>query len=737
MLIEDEELRSLYKVASAEHIAKLEEGLLHLEKNPQDQKKLDELLRHAHSLKGDSRMLGVKDAETLTHHLEDILSGVKQGTHRFSPTMFETLFMGLDAIKKIAQEAVTGEPANVSVFHVAAELMAILGESEAPAQTPTLPEMPALELSEEDDLEALLSLAQRFDSQIEKEREQPEEREVKPIVTVAEPEIKVEQLDTVRVELSKLDALLQYTGEIAITQQRLSRQLELVRSLSQLWEEVITGKGGQREIVLNRIGEILPKLQTNLENDSTRLRVVADQLGQDIRELQLLPFSTIFNLFPRTVRDIAKSQNKEVNFTIVGAENLVDRKILEEIKDPIGHLLRNAIDHGIETPAERTALGKSRAGDISLIGKVQGNEIVIEVADDGRGLDIEKIGQTAVAKGIITPAELALMSKEEIQALIFRPGFSTKTEVSEISGRGVGLDVVKNTIDRLQGQIRIESQVGVGCIFRLVVRANRSVIPILVVRSGGNFYGLPIDYVVTSLLIRQEEIVVVTDRPHMIWQGQNIPVSFLSDILQQHRGSRDKIYPCVIVKTNESKQGLIVEVIVDYQEVQLKEGSLVKAPQLMGVTILSDGNICYILNVLELLSSKHQSGAESFTAPEKPPLQVLLVEDSLPIRTQLRRILEKEGYIVTVAVDGLDGLQKFQQGKFDVVVSDVEMPNLNGMELTQRIRSANAKIPIILVTTLAKSQDRERGLKAGANAYITKGDFDQSVLLNTIRRLVA
>lgn len=732
MLIEDEELRSLYKIASEDHLAKLEQGLLYLEKNPEDQKKLEELLRCAHSLKGDSRMLGVKDAETLTHYLEDILSGVKQGKHQFSPTIFEALFMGLDTVKKIAHEAVTGEPANVSVFHVSAELMAVLSENENQQEPAVLPEITFVQDDQQDDLTALLALAQE-----QVEEKEVEVKKTKPIVTATETELKTEQLDTVRIELSKIDALLQYTGEIAVTQQRLSKQLELVRNLSQLWEELITDKGKQQELVLNRIGEILPKLQTNLDNDSSKLRVIADQLGQSIRELQLLPFSTIFNLFPRTVRDIVKSQNKEVNFTITGGENLVDRKVLEEIKAPITHLLRNAIDHGIETPEERIAMGKAPTGNISLEGKVQGNEIIIEVLDDGRGLDTENIGRVAVARGIVTPAELALMTKEEVQSLIFRPGFSTKTEVSEISGRGVGLDVVKDMIDRLQGQVRVESQIGIGSVFRLILRADRTITPILVVKSGGNFYGLPIDYVVTSLLLKPEEVVIVGDRPQIIWQGENLPVSFLADILQQHRNFRDKVYPCVIVQTNGSKHSLIVEAITDYQEVQLKGGNLIKAPQLLGTTLLSDGSICYMLNVLELFGGKkHYSFKESFTAQEKPPVQVLLVEDSLPIRTQLRRILEKDGYTVTVAVDGLDGLQKFQENRYDVIVSDVEMPNLNGMEMTQRIRSANTKVPIILVTTLAKSQDRERGLKAGANAYITKGDFDQSLLLDTIRRLV-
>lgn len=718
MIIEDEELRSLYQVASSEHLANLEAGLLFLEKQPQDRGKLEELLRIAHSLKGDSRMLGVKDAETLTHHLEDILSSVHKGKIVFSAAIFQTLFAALDGIKRIAREATTGEPSQVSVFHLAAEMMAVLEDTEP--DTPELFEWQESQATE-GNLDALLALAQASLP--------PEpEPEVKPIVAYSEPE---QNLDTIRIELAKLDNLLQYTGELITTQRRLSHQLDLITKLNSLWEDATREQRDKLKVSLDSMGQLLPQLHNNLANNNDRLKVISEGLEKDIRNLQLLPFSTLFNLFPRTVRDIAKSQNKDVNFVITSGDNLVDRKILEEIKAPLMHLLRNAVDHGLETPAERTKQGKSPQGNLRLKASVQGEQITIEVADDGRGLNLETIGASAVSKGLITPVELATMSQEEIQQLIFRPGFSTKTEVSEISGRGVGLDVVKNTIDRLQGEIKIDSHFGLGTTFRLILRANRSVIPVLIVSSNDNFYALPSDSVVTSRLVEPTEIFTLEDKPVIIWQDQPVVISFLADLLNHPKPKVAKKYACVILQINDKLQGLVVTEITAYQEIQIKP-HIFPIPQLLGVTMLEDGSICQVLNPLALADQ-----TSTFSLPAvQTPAKLLLVEDSIPIRTQLRRILEGEGYIVTTAVDGADGLQKFRQDSFDAIVSDVEMPNFSGIEMTERIRASHPTIPIVLVTTLAKSTDRERGAKAGANAYLTKGEFDQSLLLNTLRRLI-
>ncbi len=724
MIIEDEELRSLYQIASSEHLANLEAGLLFLEKNPQDKTKLQEMLRSAHSLKGDSRMLGVKDAETLTHNFEDVLSKIHKGELTLTPSILEALFRALDGIKRIANEAVTGKPAEVSVFHLVAEMMTAMEDQSA------------------DDLSLLLTPdveEKTIDSptaSFELESLETPVPSVAPEPSPALAPVETEQSsDIIRVKASKLDALMQYATEIAVIQQRLSRQLGLIAQTNNPWED--TDQTKNRSFSFDKLGEVITKLQSNLENEISRLEAITTLLEQDVRNLQLLPFSNIFNLFPRTVRDIAKQQKKEVDFIITGGDVLVDRKILEEIKDPISHLLRNAIDHGLETPEERVRAGKSPQGKLHLKGVVEGNQITIEVTDDGRGLNLETIGATAVRKGLITPVELALMTPDEIEQLIFRHGFSTKStaEVSEISGRGVGLDVVKETIERLQGQIKVQSQLGLGCTFKLLLRAKRSIISVLVVKEGNYYYALPTDTVITSILAKRDDIFVVEDRPAILWQGQVVKVLFLADLLHNSSTEVPKNFTCLILQVNEQIQGLAVASVVDYQEVRIKPHPF-SIPQLLGVTMLEDGAICQVLNPAHLLSPKATVSIPVILAEEKKPAKVLLVEDSIPIRTQLRRILQGEGYQVTIAVDGKDGLEKLKQDSFDAIISDVEMPNLSGIEMTERVRASMPDIPIILVTTLAKPSDRERGLKAGANAYITKGDFDQSLLLNTLRRLI-
>ncbi len=731
MMIEDEELRSLYQASSSDHLAKLESGLLHLEKNPQDKSKLQEMLRVAHSLKGDSRMLGVQDAETLTHSFEEVLSKVHKGQITLSPDILESLFKGLDGIKRIATEAISGQPAQVSVFYLVAEMMTAM-ENQATPEEQGLEDISLLLPRQPE--ENLVDLpAENFDFELINLEipSPPSPPESSPIPIESEP-----YSDIVRIKASKLDTLMQYATELAVIHQRLHRQIGLITNTNDLWQNE---NQQERNLVnFDKLEEVVTKLHNNLESEISRLETITDLLEQDVKELQLLPFSNIFNLFPRTVRDIAKQQNKEVDFIITGADVLVDRKILEEIKDPITHLLRNAIDHGLETPDERIRIGKSPQGKLHLKGAVTGNQIIIEVSDDGRGLNLDAIGKSAVHKGLVTASELAVMTSAEIEQLIFRHGFSTKsgTEISEISGRGVGLDVVKDTIDRLEGQIKIYSQPTLGCTFQLVLRTKRSVIPVLIVQQDKYRYALPADTVITTILAKKEDIFIVEDKPAILWQERIVKVSFLADLLQNKTTEVPISLTCVILQINEQMQGLVIDNVIDYQEVRIKPHPFV-IPQLLGVTTLEDGTICQVLNPTELLSRKVKfSIAPAVFLKEKEPAKVLLVDDSIPIRTQLRRILEGEGYRVTIAVDGQDGLSKLNQNAFDAIISDVEMPNLSGIEMTQSIRATMPDIPIILVTTLAKPSDRERGLRAGANAYITKGEFDQSLLLSTLRRLI-
>ncbi|HEY9667896.1 MAG TPA: Hpt domain-containing protein, partial [Coleofasciculaceae cyanobacterium] len=518
MMIQDEELRNLYKVASADHIQKIEAALLHLEKNPLDRAKLEQLLRETHSLKGDSRMLGVKDVETLTHQMEDILGAVKRDERVLTPPVFECLYQGLDAVRKIATEAVTGQSAGISVFHVLAQLMGA-DSGNAVEITETLQQSNGATSAQ-----PIVEHPLVFNDAIQVK--EPVEPAAEVIAQVSDY-----QIDTIRVESQKLDKLLTQASELVVTKGQLGDRVAEVDQIIALWEEWnreafvsrLTFDELERrlqtpelqplqnfynllETRLEQLGVLLNRLRSTTYEDNAKLETVANELESGIHSLRLLPFSTIFNLFPRTVRDLAKQQGKEVNLVIEGGDTSVDKRILEEMKDPLLHLLRNAIDHGIETPQERQHFGKPAVATICLRGYHVGSAVGIEVIDDGRGLDVEGITQAALRCGIRTEKELEEMSTAEIQALIFAPGFSTRTSVTEISGRGVGLDVVRANVERLKGSIQVEFTPQQGCLFRITLNSSLATTDALIVQVSQHPYAIPVAFVEAMQLVSPQEI---------------------------------------------------------------------------------------------------------------------------------------------------------------------------------------------------------------------------------------
>lgn len=763
MFIEDEELRSLYQVASTDHLNAIESSLLHLEKNPQDQSQLATLLRAAHSLKGDSRMLGVQDAETLVHQMEELLSAVGRGEQSFSPSIYDRLYKGLDAVRRVAHEATTGEASNVSLFHVMAQLMGAMDEVETPVSFEDFPVSETVEdtfSSLDETLSALPQTQSTFTSPglTEPMLEMPSD--------VPQPSADAQYtIDTIRVKAQALDGLMIQADELSVAKLQIAQRVEDISDLIALWEDwtretnrwqqqqgaVYTQKTMQQfqELSQNRLQQLgtkLSQLRSLTTEDTNRLESVANDLESELRKLRLMPLSSVFSLFPRMVRDIGKQQDKDINFQIEGGDILADKRILEDIKDPLTHLLRNAVDHGIEPTMERLEAGKSGTASLKLRGYASGDRIGIEVLDDGRGLDVEAIGRTALRKGLHTEAELAAMTPGQIQGLIFAPGFSTRTTVTELSGRGVGLDVVKDSIERLKGSIEVESTPKKGCLFRLTVSSNLATTHALIVSVHQTSYAIPLDVVETMRLVSRQDLFTLEGQLSLNWQDQPIPVAWLSDVLELSScGSAEnaQALSCVILKVGNVYLGLVVDALTDQQTLVLKPQSklLKRIRNISGATLLGNGEICMVLNPQDLVKSalKGNSGAIAKHLTEvRTKTRVLLVEDSIPIRTQVKRILDGAGYDVTAAVDGLDGFNKLRSGQFDAVVSDVEMPNLTGLELTARIRqySEYDELPVILVTTLAKEEDKRRGADAGANAYLTKGDFDQSLLLNTLRRFV-
>jgi two-component system, chemotaxis family, sensor kinase CheA len=976
MFIDDEELRGLYKTSATEHIQAIESALMQLEKQPQNLGVLKDLLRSAHTLKGDSRMLGVEDVETLVHQIEECLMPLEKGQANMTDELCDRLYVGLDTIKQLAHTAVTGEANDVNMFYVLATLM---GDGDAvPTRSMSSPrsifaDIPVDELFDfETSSSTAIQIDKLFDSELglldldeiqsdswvtiateeslfdtpkdlwvhednsnnldssiieddslslapeksplqisfaelaselfstdlpslapEKSplqasfaelaselfpadstlppldpetvfgdfnlipgTSQPAELDgafldddftlipssveigsvigdvesiaedllfstfdntlvpleiftdldlpsIDPIVSPPElvksqmldlPPAKLSQplpakdpvaptatvsdyqIETIRVEAKQLDALMGQSAEINVINQQIANRLLDLEALMELWEnntrddrqiqtllqQIPEQSPLHRQLSRNRqqweqMGALIAKFKKSIGSDSSRLDLVTSALESGVKKLRLLPVSTIFNLFPRMVRDLAKTQSKEINFAIEGGDILLDKRLLEEIKDPLMHILRNAIDHGIETPTERQQNGKLAAATLMIQVRQTGSQTTIEILDDGRGLDIQRIKATAIKRGLYTKAQLDLMTVDRIQSLIFESGFSTRSRVTELSGRGVGLDIVRTNVERIKGSVDIESVPDRGCTFRIVLSHEIGSSQVMMVDVRGQTYAIPVEFVDRMLLVNKAEIFALGGTPTTQINGQTITVAWLADLL-----SLPAIAPnspgeitrtsnsisCLLLQSGRQQLALLVDRIQDRQLVTIESPHplLKNVPHISGATILGTGEVCLILNPLDLFTtagggnpipSKVVVAITAPTATDLPPT-ILLVEDSLVIRTQMTRILKGAGYQVTVANDGLEGWEKLQAGQFDLVVSDVEMPRWGGLELTTQIRnhSEYQNLPVILVTTLSKSADRDRGLQAGANAYLTKGDFDQQLLLDTLTRLI-
>ena len=829
-MIEDEELRDVFKIASEEHLQKIDEGLLYLEQHPGDSAKLEELLRETHSLKGDAGMLAVKNVASLAHQIEHILGGVKRGETELNQDISDRLSQGLDAIRKLVDEAVTGEDSGVNTFYVLASMM---GASNQPQlETPTVEavssqiheeelvkmqftdsETPPSETNSETSSAANLDNNYSF-STLQSEQELLLQAQNLPTAsgaatasasqpTVSGSSSSSYRIETIRVATQNLDDLMTQAGELTVTKTRLVHRLSDIEKLTNLWEtwtreafmnrlafhQIETEQNGSKknaiviqlqnyyqrtEERLERLGTLVNRLKNRFHEDTARLELITEELESEIRTLRLLPLSTIFNLFPRVVRDLAKREGKEVELVIEGTETRADKRILEEMKDPLMHMIRNAIDHGIEAPEERKKLGKLPVATLRIKGYQTASNIIIEVADDGRGLNLDRIKQTAIKRNICTLEELANMTENQIQSLIFAAGFSTRTFVTEVSGRGVGLDVVRTNVEALKGSIQVESISGKGCTFRLQVSTSLATANVLIVAVEGIAYALPIEFIETAKLVAYDDIFAIEGKSTIVSDGQPLSVAYLVDLLElKNRGwlpnnrewrqeswrevnrqiqgefltSNSAKMSCIILKVGEERLGLFIDALIDEQDVVIKPQSklLKRVRNVSGATILGTGEVCMVLNPHDLIksvrkqvSSRGVSGARSPIETVSRKQVILLAEDSIATRTQEKRILEGAGYEVVTAVDGLDALNKLKTRYFDALISDVQMPNLDGLGLTIKIRQQReySELPIILVTSLASDEDRKRGADAGANAYIPKGTFNQDVLIETLKRLV-
>jgi len=486
----------------------------------------------------------------------------------------------------------------------------------------------------------------------------------------------------------------------------------------------------------------------------SQLDPIIDELQLRMKEIRMLPVSTIFNTMPRLVRDIAVAQQKEINLIIEGDETELDKKVLESIKDPLIHLLRNSVDHGIETPDERESAGKPRQGTIRLSAFHKGGNVIIEIEDDGKGFDIERIKETILKKGYATEEELANMSEREITNFVFMSGFSTAKIITDVSGRGVGLDVVKTDIEKLKGNVIIDTQKGQGTKFTLQLPLTIAIIQALLIRCNKEVFAIPLLSIDESISVKSNEIYSIENREAIRVRGKTISVVRLSEILdlpeddtnmQPAKKEKDQI-PVVIISLMDKLVGFIVDEIIGEQEIFIKSlgDHIGKLNNISGATVLGNGQVIVILDVVDLINSAKLSHPSFKRVKEKTAKKIaekkriLIAEDSLTTRELERSILESEGYIVKTAMDGIDALNVISQEQFDLIICDIEMPRMNGFELCKAIKQnpETKDIPVIIVTSLDKEEDKRRGIEVGAQAYIVKSSFDQSNLLDAIERLI-
>jgi len=710
-----------------EHVRALDRDALAFEKAAEAERVelTKHLFRTMHSLKGAARSVGLDVIATACHEFEEILARARDDKAPLGADQIQLLFVAADALRDAAerlrdQRGLTDSPIVALLARLDERPR---GRLPAPLPTPAPPARPAPPAPAE------------------------------PVATPAVP-----TRDTVRVAAEKLDRLMTYSGEMLIARRRLGARREdaqdLRKAAGTLRDEAqrldkLLRKQAPRAVALalERVREAtrlidrgMDRLASNLRVDHYLLEQSAAALDDELRRSRMLPFSEVAEGLERAVRDAARAAGKEVELAVVGATVEIDRSVLSQLSDPLLHLVRNAVDHGIEAPAARAQAGKPRAGRIVLGVELKGTGIAVTVEDDGRGIDLPAVREQARRRGIVPPEDPGAAAR-----LVFLPGLSTSRLVTELSGRGVGLDIVKHHVERLHGSIDLSSTPR-GTRFVVLLPITLTTIRVLLARAGGRTYALPSTNLLRLARVSLASLGSIEGRPVLLGAGSPIPVVDLADVLGVGRALRsaaDKV-SIVVVEVGERRLALIVDELVAEQEVVAKGmgARLRRVRHFTGATVLATGEIALIVSMPDVIATGLSVRAAPIitttAAAQEVVKRLLVADDSVTTRTLEKTILEAAGYEVIAASDGAEAWHLLQERGADLVISDVEMPRMDGFMLAAAIRGSKrfAELPIILLTALASEGDRARGLAVGADAYLVKSAFDQTNLLETVAQLL-
>jgi len=731
MALDIKKFQARFIEEARDHIARLGEGLDALAREPSDRENINSIFRSAHTIKGSSRMLKLIPITDTAHQLEEVLGALRDDSLRYSPELGRLLYRGIDGLSALVERLAEGGelPAvDESLCHTLA--LAAKGESIG-----VQPDKSDDDFSSPDILGAQMSGINNM-----------------PDLPGPNIEPKLKAPDTVRVKMDKLDELIKLMGEVISSHARSRQRLIDIREIERMDFEAASATGADKTMLKAH----LHRFALTLRDDVLAQELLINELHSKALIMRMLPLSIVFDPVGRMVRELADSVGKDIECIVSGSEIELDRQLIDKLSDPVLHLLRNAVDHGIEAPAVRQAAGKLERGRIILSAHQDGSWVVVEISDNGGGIPIEAIREKAVRKGFVAEEKAGALSEQEVIDLIFLPGFSTSSIITDISGRGVGMDVVKRCImDDLQGMVSVENRPGAGTTFMLRLPLSLAMMRVLLVEVGGIPFGFSAQYVSELLRIPQSEILNVAERRAVIIRNEFVPVVSLEDMLRiplhhirkTSQGKKQDGLLLLVVRVSSEKLALIVDELLDEHDRVIKPlpKHMRRLTMVSGMVTTGKNELVDILHVPTLLEMARSARGEVLlhrkeTTPgaSSTPLRVLVVDDSINTREIEKDVLEAYGYLVTLAEDGLDGLRKAQQEEFDAVLTDVEMPNMDGFTLTERLRQDNKyrDKPIIIITSRNNEEDKRRGIQVGADAYIVKGDFDQGNLVDILRVLL-
>lgn len=754
-----QEILEDFLVEAFELVEQIDHDLVELESNPEDLELLNRIFRVAHTVKGSSSFLNFDVLTKLTHHMEDVLNKARHGELKITPDIMDVVLESIDRMKTLlnsirdnGNDSAIGmdiEPICARLTAISeGDVSAVASVSEEPKVEPKEEVVPA---TPEPSVEPDVDVNQLSDSEVEAEIErllkvrkaedQARRAQKKKNAAVATPKPTTEAgaekkvpasgsgggMDqTIRVEVKRLDHLMNLIGELVLGKNRLLK----------IYDDVEERYEGEK--FLEELNQVV-----------SQLSIITTDVQLAVMKTRMQPIAKVFNKFPRVVRDLSRELGKQIELEITGEETELDKSIVEEIGDPIMHMIRNSCDHGVEDPATRKANGKPERGVVQLKAYNEGNHIVVEITDDGKGLDANELKIKALEKNLITEKEAGQMTDKEAFTLIFKPGFSTAAKVTNVSGRGVGMDVVKTNIEKLNGVIEIDSELGKGSSFKLKIPLTLAIIQSLLVGTQEEFYAIPLASVFETVRVPIDNIYTIEGKNVLRLREEVLSLVRLSDVfgVKQVLESGDQTY-VVIIGVAESKLGIIVDTLVGQEEIVIKSmGDYLQNIQgIAGATIRGDGRVTLIIDVGAMMDIakeiKVDIKAQLESGVKKPKEQpsdykVLIVDDSKMDRTLMQKALEPLGISLLEATNGVEALNIVKSGEheIDAILIDIEMPRMDGYTLAGEIRkySKYRQLPLIAVTSRTSKTDRLRGVEVGMTEYITK-PYSPEYLENVVRK---